>query len=266
MARIFDIHHHIGPRDRLTGADEEYDFEAAAEKHLRVMDEYGIEQICLIASHNARITGTDDVRWLNRKIAEVCAARPDRFAAGAGTVDPGLGDAGLKEIEYCATQLGLNAMAWHPRFAGMPTDAPPVRRYVGATAEFGLPILMHMMAESNFEAPWRLARVAREYPAAQIVALDAFTTMNQAEWIVNVGGELPNVTFELALLRSCSIFLDQFVVSYGAERLIFGSDYYDDVRTRYPAGIGELSATDMSEADRAKILNGNARRVLGLSG
>ena len=264
MTNILDIHHHIGPRDRLTGGSEDYDFDAAVEKHLRVMDQYGVERVNLIASHNARIFGTEDVRWLNAKVAGAVASRPDRFASGTGTVDPGLGDIGLKEIEFGIKELGLKAMAWHSRFAGMPIDAPPLRRYVGYTAELGAPILMHMMAESMFEASWRLAKVAKEFPNANIVALDAFTSLLQTEWIMNVGGDIPNLSFELALLRSCGAFLEQFVAKWGADRLVFGSDYYDDSRVRAPAALFELDSMELSDSDKQLILHGNATRILGL--
>jgi predicted TIM-barrel fold metal-dependent hydrolase len=262
---ILDIHHHIGPRDRLSGTDEDYDFEAAAEKHLRVMDDYGIAEACLIASHNARISGTDDVRWLNTRVAEVTAAHPDRFVACAGTVDPGLGADGIKEVEFCARELGMNALAWHARFAGMPIDSPSIARYVQVAADLDTPIMMHMMAESNWEAPWRLVRIAEQVPNARILALDAFTALHQVEWVLAVGAKVPNVIFETAFLRSCSMLLEKLVASHGAEQIVFGSGYYDDTRTRAPGALSEFAAMDISDDDLRLMVRDNARQFLGLA-
>lgn len=264
MARILDLHQHIGPRDRITGSDGKYDFTLAAEKHLRMMDSYGIAEACLIPSHTARFAGPEDIRRLNESVAEVRAARPDRFVACAGTVEPALGDAGLAEIQYCIDELRVNAMAWHCQYSGMNVDAPPMKRYVGFTAEAGVTILMHMLAECSFESGWRVGLLAEEFPSARIIGLDAFTSLEQIEWIVSVGGRYQNLMFDLAVLRSCSTYLEKFVEKYGPGRLMFGSNYYDDAGPRAPAALCELDAARLPEQDKDAILGGNARRVLGL--
>jgi len=264
MTKILDIHHHMGPRDRLTGASGDYDFEAAAQKHIRVLDEYGFDQAAIIASHNQMVTGPADARWLNTRIAAVVAAHSERFAAAIGTVDPGLGDAGLAEIEYAVTELGMRALAWHSRFTGMPTDSPTIIAYVRLCAELGVPVLIHAMAESAFEVMWRVVRIAQLVPAARILALDAFTSLTQVEYIVNVAAQTPNLQYETAVLRSSSMYLQRLVDEHGPEKIVFGSDYYDDTRTRAPGAISELGAMELTEAQRDAILGGNARKLLGI--
>lgn len=265
MTEILDIHHHIGPRERLTGEHVEYDFKAALEKHVRTMDEFGVAHACLIASHNARITSVQDVRWLNTQVAEARNSQPDRFVAAAGTVDPALGDAGIEEIDYCIGELQLNALAWHTWFSGVFVDSPSIRRYVKHVASLGKPVFLHMIAEHQSEAPWRVAHLAEQIPEVQIIALDAFTSVDQSQWIVEMGGRIPNVTFDLSLARGGSSgVIEQFVQRYGAERLVFGSDYYDDTRTRFPGGLFEARTADISDADREMILSTNARRLLGI--
>jgi len=122
------------------------------------------------------------------------------------------------------------------------------------------------MAESSFEAAWRLVRVAQMVPTARILALDAFTSLTQVEYVVNVAAEVPNLQFETAFLRSCSTFLERLVREHGAEKIVFGSGYYDDKRTTAPGALSEFGAMELGEADRELLLGGNARAFLGIDG
>lgn len=262
---ILDIHHHIGPRGQLTGSDEPYDYREAIEKHLRVMDTYGVAQACLVASHNGLLRSVADVRRLNEQVAEARRANPDRFPAAAGTVHPGIGDAMLEEITYCVAELGMAALAWHTRFQGVFLDSPSMRRCVGHAAGLGVPVFLHMFAGSMSEAPWRLVRVAEEFPEAQIVALDAFSSYDQAAWVVNVGGTVPNVTFDLSVMVSGSASVAGFVKQFGSDRLVFGTNYYDEMATRVPVALYEVQASGIDADAQRKILGGNARRILGLA-
>jgi uncharacterized protein len=265
MTSILDVHHHIGPRGRWTGSQEPYDFAEAVEKHVRVLDEFRVDQACLIASHNTIVTGPQDVRWLNEQVAAASALKPERFPAAIGTVEPTMGDRGLEEIDYAIAELGMKAMAWHTAFQGVMTNSPAMVKYVRRVAEHGVPVFLHMIAEQVSEAPWRLLDVARQVPEAKIVALDAFTQVAQNDWIVAVGGTVPNVTYDLSLMLSGSKHLTEFVRRYGPDGLTFGSDYYDDTRTRVPGGLYEVRNADISDSDRDLILSGNARKLLGLA-
>lgn len=260
-----DIHHHIGPRGQLTGSDEPYDYRGAVEKHLRVMDAYGVAQACLVASHNGLLRSVADVRRLNEQVAEAQRSHPNRFPAAAGTVHPGIGEAALGEITYCVEELGMAALAWHTRFQGVFLDSPSMRRCVGHTAGLGVPVFLHMFAGSMSEAPWRLVRVAEEFPEARIVALDAFSSYDQAAWVVNVGGTIPNVTFDLSVMVSGSASVAGFVERFGPDRLVFGTNYYDEMATRVPVALYEVQASGVDAEAQRRILGGNARRILGLA-
>jgi predicted TIM-barrel fold metal-dependent hydrolase len=265
-APIVDVHRHIGPRDRLTGSSDDYDYRVAAERHLRDMDRYGISHAFLIASHSATAADADAVRRLNATVAQVAGRFPDRFVAAVGTVDPIFGARGLDEIRYGVESLGLAAMAWHTRLQGVYLDSPSIVAFVRQTAELGVPAFLHMIAESSSEAPWRLARLAGTVPQADLVVLDGFTSSDQAEWIVAAGGQLENVRYDLSLMMSGSRFVRAFVDRYGPERLLFGTDYYDDEHTRVPAALHEVHGAELAEADEARILGGNALALLGRSG
>ena len=263
--RLFDIHQHLGSRERLTGRMTRYEFTEAVQKHLRYMDKHEIERACLIASHNSLLRSPDDVREVNTRIAEACRIAPDRFVAGAGTVDPGIGDRGLAEIDYCARELGLPAIAWHTRFQGTFLDSGSVRRYVEHAASLDMTIFLHILGESTSEAAWRLTAIAEEFPQVRIVALDAFTSFDQGEWVVSVGGKTSNVTYDLSLMFPDAAFIAKFVAAYGSQRLVFGTDYYDDMELRVPVGRYAVEMAGLSAADQDNICWRNASRLLGLA-
>jgi predicted TIM-barrel fold metal-dependent hydrolase len=157
-------------------------------------------------------------------------------------------------------------VAWHTRFAGVYVDSPSIRRYAKHVASLGKPVFVHMIAESQSEAPWRVAHLAEQLPEAQIIVLDAFTSVDQSQWIVEVGGRSPNLIFDLSLARGgTSDIVERFIARWGADRLVFGSDYYDDTRTRFPGGLFEVRTADISDEHREMILSGNARRLLGIA-
>jgi uncharacterized protein len=260
---LLDIHHHIGPRDRLTGRYGDYDLTTAIDRHLRDMDEHGIEQACLIASHNSVLTPARGVRQLNELVARACAAKPDRFVAGVGTVDPVIGEAGFAEITACAGELGLAGLAWHPHFQGVSADSPALVSYVRCAASLGLPVFMHMVPGSAQEAPWRVLRLAESVPSATIICLDAFASFDQAQWALHLGGRAPNLVFDLSHIAFGSAVITRFVQQYGAERLVFGSDFYEEIGPKVPVAVPIVRMARLGQADEDLILGSNARRLLG---
>lgn len=262
---VIDVHHHIGPRDRIAGPVSAFELTTAVDRHLAILDRYGIDACCLIPSHNARMRTLDDVRRLNDYVAAARDRAPDRFVAAIGTVDPSFTEEAREEIERCARDLGFRAMAWHPRFQGVATDSPSMVDLVRHTVELGLPVFMHMLAESTHEAPWRLAKVAEMFPEGQFVALDAFTSHGQSLWVAQFGGALTNVSFELALIMSSSTAIVAFAERWGADRLLFGSDYYEGMQRRFPVGLHEVRDSDLPPEVQERILGGNAERLLGFS-
>jgi predicted TIM-barrel fold metal-dependent hydrolase len=259
---VLDIHHHLGPRDRLTGAYGEFSLTRAIDRHLRDMDDHQIDEACLIASHNAVVSSVKCVRRGNELIAQACAARPDRFVAGVGTVDPSIGEAGFEEIRACREELGLAGLAWHPHFQGVYVDSPSLVRYVACAASLDLPVFMHMVPGSALEGAWRFLRLAESVPEALIVCLDAFASFDQAQWVLALGGRAENLLFDLSHIALGSRTIEQFVERYGAERLLFGSDFYEDIGPKVPVALPIVRSAGLTPADEGLVLGGNARRLL----
>jgi predicted TIM-barrel fold metal-dependent hydrolase len=266
-SRVIDVHHHLGPKGRITGEDGKVDIASALAPHLEIMDRHGVDQAFLIASHNSLGRGPDGSERVNDLVAEAVRLEPGRFPVGLGTVDPVAGDGGIAEIDRCVRDLGLPGMAWHARYQGVFIDSPVMVRYMRHCVGLGVPIFIHVVAESKNEAIWRLAHVAEELPAGRFVALDAFSSHDQLEWLVEMGGRYPNVWYETGCLFTAGHPLPRFVARHGVSRLLFGSDFHAEGEHHLlPAALYEVLHAGWSAEDKGAILGGNARELFGLPG
>jgi predicted TIM-barrel fold metal-dependent hydrolase len=269
--RVLDIHHHVGSIAGYFGAAAEVtDPKTAMAKdvdaRLRFMDEWGIEQALLMpASGQPAVQGMSDIRRYNDYVVEYRIKHPDRFVLAAGCVNPQDGDAALRELERCTGELGMQAMAWHHRFQGCNINHPGMRALLRALAQRGLPALIHIIAESTLESPWRLEVLADEHPDVSFIALDAFSTPNQASWMQYIAKKHANIYFETGVLSSVAHGLDHFVQVAGHDRLLFGTDYYSSPKVMHtPFPLYELLASSLPDEAKRAVLGGNSRRLFRL--
>lgn len=267
MPRVIDCHHHVGSVHGalgLGGADS-----AAArdlDVRLATMERNGVDQAILIPGHAyLRPNGLADTRAANDAIARYRDARPDRFPAAIGIVEPLYGEAGLGELDRIHSELGLAGVSFHTRFQGVSTDSPLTRRIIARMGELGLVPFLHALAEISDEAPWRIAAIARDFPDLPMLVLDAFSSMEQCQQLLLLGEVAPNLLFDTSLVYTFDLVMP-FVRKFGAGRVVYGSDLYS-----HPLGyhrthvLQQIHEADLTDAERAAILSGNITRLLNLN-
>jgi predicted TIM-barrel fold metal-dependent hydrolase len=262
---IFDCHQHFGPSPM--GLEEPPEFSIDADWKIRgpLLAKLGFDAVLLSPSNGFnRPNGLADTRRINDTAAEYRERHPERIVAALGIVEPWYGLAALEEIDRIARELKLNGLVFHHRFQGCTIDHWAMRPFLKRMADHGLVPFIHMAGGSGMELPVGLENLAREFPSMQFVALDGFSSEENGRTIVEMAGRVPNVSFDPALVFHMGR-IRELVSRYGAERLLFGSNLYPSLGS--PGFCTELNyckALPVDEAERAKILGGNLRRILRL--
>lgn len=272
--RIIDLHHHVGSLEGVlgtgqseeAGGDAEAAMDADAARRLAYMDRHGIAQAVLLPGNGyAMAHGLADTRAVNDDVARYRARHPDRFPAAFGTVSPLEGPGALDEIDRCIQELGMSGIVWHHRFQGSVINHVMMDPLLERLRRHGKPAFIHVIADSTLESPWRLELLADRYPDMTFVALDGFSSCDHAHWMTYIAQKHPNILFDTGVMISVAHLIDHFIATVGAERLLFGTDYYSAPRLfNHPFPLYELLASDVPDGDRRKVLGDNARRLLGL--
>ena len=269
---VFDCHHHVGDVRSFmphTGDEDAPTTGAAldAERAARVaiMDAGGVRQAAVIPGHAyPRTHGIADTVACNDRIAAYRDAQPGRFPVAIGIVEPIFEDACLPELERCAQVLGLRGISFHTRFQGVSMDSPWVRAFVERTAELGMVPVLHAMTESSDEALWKIAEIARALPHVEMLVLDAFSSFEGTREAFAIAERCPNLLWDTSLSYNFD-FLEALAQQFGAERVVFGTDLYSPpLGRRVSHLIPQIVESSLTDAEKALVLGGNARRLFGL--
>jgi predicted TIM-barrel fold metal-dependent hydrolase len=207
--------------------------------------------------------GLADLQAINDGLHAYAALAPERFPAVFGTLDPRHGLANVAEVERLAG-LGFRGLSWHHRFQGLPMDHPVMFAIVEAMEAHGMAVLIHCYANGDFESPWRLRRLADRFPGTPFFALDAMTSPENLDQLVAVAEVLGNVHIDLTSTLLGSRGVERAAARIGAERLVFGSNYYSMSRVPRIVAMDAVEQADLEPAQKEAILGGNARRLLGV--
>jgi predicted TIM-barrel fold metal-dependent hydrolase len=266
-AAIFDIHQHFGSLLGVpgSGGGAAASLELDCRQRLDFMDTHGIGQAALMPGHSYSAPGgIGDIRAINDGLHAYGALAPQRFPALFGTVDPRHGIRhNLAEVERLDS-LGFCGLSWHNRFQGLPIDHPVMFEVVDRMDRFGMVALMHCYANGDFEAPWRLLRLADRYPGTSFVALDAMTSPENLEQLLAIAELCGNVFIDLTttLLGARGILLA--IERVGPGRLVFGTNSYSMVQVSRIAALEAIRQARLEEDQQRAILSGNAKRILGV--
>ena len=98
-----------------------------------------------------------------------------------------------------------------------------------------------------------------------MLVLDAFSTFEGTKEASAVADRCPNLLFDTSLAYNAD-FIEVFAGRFGADRVVFGTDLYSPpVGRRISHVLGQLLDSGLSDADKALILGGNARRLSSAS-
>ena len=203
---------------------------------------------------------------MNDLVATYVAKHSDRFPAGIGTVEVKHGDASLRELERIAKDLKLRGVVWHHADSGVPIDHRFMRPILREVEKLQLIPFVHVH-KPGYESWWRLEVLAEEFPGITFVALAAMTSVDDKDQGLQIASTRKNILFDTGpVFWRGESAIESFVKRIGVERLLFGSDF-SGMPPSYQYATTNLQMirnSRLSTQEKAMVLSGNAKRLLGL--
>lgn len=225
-----------------------------AEELVRVHNEAGID----FALVQSAATVPHQVESINAFIAAEVNKRPEHFV-GFGTLHPDSENT-EKELEHLIS-LGLRGVKIHNDFIRVAVDDPRMEKIYRLCATAHLPILLHTGDDRyDFTNPNRMERVLKSNPDLTVIGAHfaGYSVWDEAcarlakyeNLVVDCSSSTAYISPEKGR---------ELVRCYGAERVMFGSDF------PYNHPVDELRRTvalGLDERELALVLGENARRFL----
>ena len=266
---IIDAHQHIGDLGSAMGDFQVFDKKGAGlEEDLRLrvklMKELDISWAVVQPAHGyLKPDGIKDTMRVNDSVAAFRKMDPQHFPIAMGTVEPMHGERSMPEIDRCKFELKLDGLSWHHRFQGCFIDNKWMRPILRRMAELTMVPFIHTLPQEELEAPWRVEKLAREFPELTFVALDAFSLYEGRLLAFHITEKTPNILWDLSGLHSW-VSLETWIKNNGhADRFVFSAEatYAATTTGRRPPLLDHILECGLSDADKANILGKNIRRL-----
>jgi predicted TIM-barrel fold metal-dependent hydrolase len=263
---LIDVHQHVGSVAAFFSTVRDEPGEQRDGPRRRAANtQFGITYAVMQPAFEYPTTqGAASVRAVNDEIARYVSEN-DFAVAGLGVVDPLSMDDAASEANRIVSDLHLAGISWHTRFQRMPTNALPIFDIIEACPSSTRVIGVHCVAESTLEAPWRLESLLEAFPERRFLALSSLTGPSQSDEMIEICRRRPNLYLDTAGLSPLGLWIERLVAKVGSDRLLFGTDLYlNPPLFRHNYAFQSIEAAHISDLDRERIYNQNAKELFGL--
>ena len=206
---------------------------------------------------NSVAVNPSQVRRLNDFVAGECEKHPE--LVGLGALHPDMENS-EEEIERIIS-LGLKGVKLHPDTQQFDADCENAMKLY-EQLEGRLPLLIHCGDHRyDHSHPGRIAKIIDAFPKLTIVAahLGGWSIFDQAVPYMKDRNCYMDISSVMPFMTPQKAF--EYIRLYGADRLLFGSDFpmWDPLRE-----LESFLKFDLSDEEREKILWKNAAKVFGI--
>ena len=239
------------------------------EAYLAKMDRAGIARSLLIAVRAGDLNIRESFEIPYSRVAEVCAAHPDRFSGLAG-VDPFRGMQGLRDLEEAVSDHGFVGAHLYPHWFGLAPDHAKYYPYYAKCCELDIPIMMqvgHSLIYSrnrrlpSVGRPICLDQVAIDFPELRLLGIHIGVPWTQE--MISMAWKHENVFIGVDAYapKHWPPEIVHYLDTYGRHKVLFGTDWpvIDPERA-----VAEIAALDLRPESRRALMRENALRVFRL--
>ena len=247
----------------------EYRGGVSIEDYLAKMDRAGIARSLLIAVRAGDLNVRESFEIPYSRVAEVCAAHPDRFSGLAG-VDPFRGMQGLRDLEEAVRDHGFVGAHLYPHWFGLAPDHAKYYPYYAKCCELDIPIMMqvgHSLIYSrnrrlpSVGRPICLDQVAIDFPELRLLGIHIGVPWTQE--MISMAWKHENVFIGVDAYapKHWPPEIVHYLDTYGRHKVLFGTDWpvIDPERA-----VAEIAALDLRPESRRALMRENALRVFRL--
>lgn len=234
--RFYDCHGHIGwctPHHVYNDSEEDL---------IKEMDKFGI-QTCFVFSLEGVFS---DETFGNDEVARVVRKYPDRFV-GFTLVNLNHGERKVKEELERGLKMGMKGVKLINDYHGYPTEGHLVDVICEFANEHRQFVLNH-----NWGSPAQMERLCKTYPKVCFIA--GHSTLAYTEITKR---------YDNLFICTCPLLgwnqTEHYVNSYGADRILFGSDLTD---LPIAWGLAQIMYARIPESDKRKILGENLKSLM----
>lgn len=260
---IIDVHGHLGNINLAPF------WQADAPRLEEHLAKAGVHRLCITAARSIMY----DLHEGNAELA--AALQKSERLLGYVTVNPFFPEQSLRDLEYL-DQPKFIGVKVHPDYHGFDIKSRDAQRFLDRVAERTKLFLFHVscMPGTGFADADAIAAFASRHPQCNFIMAHLAGVFQNDHYPY-----YPNYTGpEAVSARGCrNVFVDtahhlmyvypgvmeRMVALIGADQLVYGTDCPLQGHMQMRFAIEIIQSLDLPEAEKAKILSGNARKLIG---
>lgn len=266
-----DAHVHILPDDvHEANPDSEDAWVHAADlhKYRRMMDELGIEKAVIMPFNDPWLMSMEfTIDAVHKNLYDMKQRYPGRFYAFADIDTRNAPAESVEAIRKAIEEYGLDGIKIHPNNTGIDLDSAYNQAIFAYAQENNIPVAIHSYPnlESDRSAAYRIVNILEQYPELTVIV----SHMGAHQWeqllpthaYVDISAILPDYVRTYGTQKT-----NEILRSFGADRLIFATDYPDsrilEPDEIYGSYFDILNQMDFTIEEAEKIAYGNISEIL----
>ena len=274
IIKKIDTHIHILPDDVHEANPDSEDVWVYADlhKYRKMMETQGVEKAVIMPFNDPWLMSMEfTIDAIHKNLYEMKRRYPGKFYAFADIDTRNTSIESVEAIRKAVEEYGLDGIKIHPNNTGVDLDSDYNQPIFAYAEKERIPVAIHSYpnSENDRSAVYRIVNVLAQYPDLTVIV----SHMGAHQWeqllstraYVDISAILPDYVRNVGIEKT-----NQILRSFGADRLIFATDYPDSRSLQpdeiYRSYFDVLNQMDFTQEEAEKIAYGNIAYILNHKG